>query len=297
MMFPVAFQFEGTDVRTLRIMGAIWFVLVDICKVLELSNPTRAASRLDDDEKTTLTNSEGQAGKGPQEYTIINESGLYSLVLTSRKSAAKRFKKWVTAEVLPTLRATGRYEMPGGLDDDGLQVNPSVARLPVSERNYALGVVREARKTYGERGARAAWEQTGILPDLSSVIDEEASTETQRYRADLCLWRILRHRFSKTLSVADMITAAQYRDDAREALEAKGILVSQIRYPGHVVMSINHPFVNEVYAVTEWVGIFPRVLQEGVPRARRTKRPLKFGDHNSHGVIIPLTAVQRACGY
>ncbi|WP_114094502.1 BRO-N domain-containing protein [Thalassospira xiamenensis] len=297
MMFPIAFQFEGNDVRTMRIMGAIWFVLVDVCKVLEIRNPSDAVKRLDDDEKATLDNTEGQAGKGAQEYRIINESGLYSLVLTSRKAAAKRFKKWVTAEVLPTLRATGRYEMPGGLNDDGLQVNPSIARLPVSERNYALGVVREARKTYGERGARVAWEQSGILPDLSSVIDEEAASEQQRFRADLCLWRVLRHKFCKTLTVADMVTAAQYREDARDALEAKGILVSQIRHPGHVVISINHPFINEIYAVTEWAGIFARVLQEGVPRARRTKRPLQFGDHNSHGVIIPLTAVQRACGY
>lgn len=86
--------------------GEPWWVLADVCKVLEIAQPHHAASRLDDDEKdraivTTLG--------GSQEMTIINESGLYSLILTSRKPAAKRFKKWVTSEVLPAIRKTGGY--------------------------------------------------------------------------------------------------------------------------------------------------------------------------------------------
>ncbi|MEA1675252.1 BRO family protein [Nitrospirillum sp. BR 11163] len=89
--------------------GEPWFVLADVCRVLEIANPSHAATRLDDDEKTTLANSEGRAGSGAQAFTIINESGLYSLVLTSRKPAAKRFKKWATGEVFPAIRKTGGY--------------------------------------------------------------------------------------------------------------------------------------------------------------------------------------------
>ncbi|MCC4240374.1 BRO family protein [Thalassospira povalilytica] len=110
---PLSFDFDGQAVRTITIIGEVWFVLADVCKILEIGNPSQAASRLDDDEKSTLTNNEGQAGNGAQSFTIINESGLYSLILTSRKPEAKRFKKWVTSDVLPTIRKTGGYSDTG----------------------------------------------------------------------------------------------------------------------------------------------------------------------------------------
>ncbi len=90
--------------------GEPWFVLADVCAVLGVGSPHKAADRLDDDEKgrTTIP-----TPGGPQEMTITNESGLYSTVLTSRKPAAKRLKKWVTAEVLPSIRKTGAYAVAG----------------------------------------------------------------------------------------------------------------------------------------------------------------------------------------
>lgn len=108
---PIAFQFDDLPVRVLNREGYSWFVLADVCRVLEHSNPSVAASRLDEDEKMTLNISEGHAGQrgGARHITIINEPGLYSLILTSRKPEAKRFKKWVTVEVLPAIRETGRY--------------------------------------------------------------------------------------------------------------------------------------------------------------------------------------------
>lgn len=106
--------FEYENQRPFRIIdrnGEPWFVLVDVCAELEIANPRDAASRLDDDEKSdvgiTDTSSNGVAQR--RQMTIINESGLYSLILTSRKPSAKRFKKWVTAEVLPSIRRTGRF--------------------------------------------------------------------------------------------------------------------------------------------------------------------------------------------
>ena len=86
-----------------------WFVLADVCAVLEIGNPSDAAKRLDADEKHTLDNVEGIAGRQVQSFTIINESGLYSLVLTSRKPEAKAFKKWLTSTVIPSLRKNGGY--------------------------------------------------------------------------------------------------------------------------------------------------------------------------------------------
>lgn len=76
----------STQVRTITRHNEPWWVLADVCKVLEIGNAPHAASRLDDDEKATIVNSDGQAGSGAQYYTIINESGLYSLILTSRSS-------------------------------------------------------------------------------------------------------------------------------------------------------------------------------------------------------------------
>ena len=102
----IPFDFEGAEVRTLIQHDEPWFVLADVCRVLEIGNSSDAARRLDDDERgvdsiDTLS--------GVQQMTIINESGLYSLIMTSRKEAAKRFRKWVTAEVLPAIRKTGGY--------------------------------------------------------------------------------------------------------------------------------------------------------------------------------------------
>ncbi len=126
--------------------GQPWFVLADVCRVLDHSNPSVAASRLDDDEKLTLDNTEGHDGQrgGAQFQTIINESGLYSLVLTSRKPEAKRFKKWITAEVIPTIRRTGGY----GVSDPATLLNdPAALRaalLTYSERTMVLeGAVAE----------------------------------------------------------------------------------------------------------------------------------------------------------
>lgn len=103
--------FNTITVRSLERDGKIWFVAADVCKALEINNPSQALTRLDSDEKTTLTNNEGRAGQGAQNYNIINESGLYSLILRSRKTEAKQFKKWVTSEVLPSIRKTGSYSL------------------------------------------------------------------------------------------------------------------------------------------------------------------------------------------
>lgn len=106
----VPFQFAGSlTVRSLVIDGNPWFVAVDVCKVLEISNTSDALKGLDSDEILTLAISEGQ--KTARSNNLINESGLYSLILRSRKPQAKAFKKWVTSEVLPALRKTGTYSV------------------------------------------------------------------------------------------------------------------------------------------------------------------------------------------
>lgn len=104
---------ENQEIRTAEIDGEVWFYTVDICKVLGISNPSQAISKLDGDEKTTLINSEGRAGDGAQEFGVVNESGLYHLIFKSRKENAKKFRRWVTTEVLPSIRKRGGYLLPG----------------------------------------------------------------------------------------------------------------------------------------------------------------------------------------
>jgi len=98
---------EFGQIRIILISGEPWFVAKDICDILDHSNVSMAMSRLDDDEVTKF-NLGGQSG----ETNIINESGLYSLVLGSRKPEAKQFKKWITSEVIPSIRKTGSYSRP-----------------------------------------------------------------------------------------------------------------------------------------------------------------------------------------
>jgi len=98
------FNYSENQVRTVLKDGQPYFVAVDVCGVLNLSNTSESIKGLDDDEKSTLRITEG----GP-EANIITESGLYSLIIRSNKPEAKKFKKWITAEVLPTIRKTGGY--------------------------------------------------------------------------------------------------------------------------------------------------------------------------------------------
>ena len=99
------------SVRVMIINNEPWFVAADVCKALEIGNPTMALSRLDEDEKMTLSLTEGHSGVrgGAQMANVVNEPGLYTLVLGSRKPEAKEFKRWITHEVIPTIRKTGGY--------------------------------------------------------------------------------------------------------------------------------------------------------------------------------------------
>lgn len=97
---------EFGEVRTAVVNDEPMFCLIDICKALEMSNPTMVAQRLDEDERTKLDL--GRQG----ETNFITESGLYAVILRSDKPNAKKFRKWVTSEVLPTIRKTGSYNKP-----------------------------------------------------------------------------------------------------------------------------------------------------------------------------------------
>lgn len=106
----IPFDFDQHPIRTVLLEDMPWFVASDVCGVLGIKNHRDSLRHLDDDEKGVVsTDTPG----GIQQVSVVNESGLYALVLRSRKPEARKFAKWVTAEVLPAIRQTGSYGVPG----------------------------------------------------------------------------------------------------------------------------------------------------------------------------------------
>lgn len=102
------FEFSGRPVRVLMVDGEPWWVARDVCEVLGLGDQRQSTRHLDDDEKGVSTI---HTLGGPQQMTTINEPGLYSLVLRSRRPEAREFKRWITHDVLPQIRREGAYQV------------------------------------------------------------------------------------------------------------------------------------------------------------------------------------------
>lgn len=107
---PMTLDFETHAVRMIMIKNQPWWVAADVCRAMTIANHKDAVSRLDNDEKSVVGISDPHGRE--QMTTVINEAGLWSLVLSSTKAEAKRFKRWLTHEVLPSIRKTGSYTLP-----------------------------------------------------------------------------------------------------------------------------------------------------------------------------------------
>ena len=154
-----SFGFGDQLVRVIDRQGAAWFIANDVCRALELANPRDAVKKLDDDEKGVVSS---DTLGGPQEATIISESGVYTLIFKSRKPSAVAFRKWVTADVLPTLRRTGQYDMSAENDDAPAGVLAFGSPQDLVRLQTALIAVREARYVFGANGAAWIWELIGL---------------------------------------------------------------------------------------------------------------------------------------
>ena len=136
--------FESPDfgqVRTVTQDGEPWFVAADVCKALDIQNPTDAIKKLDDDEKARLN-----LGLRGGDTNVVNEPGLYSLVLGSRKPEAKAFKRWITHEVIPSIRKSGGYIAgQDTLNDNELMAKALlVAQRTIEARTLQLAKANEA---------------------------------------------------------------------------------------------------------------------------------------------------------
>lgn len=142
------FHYENNEVRTILKDGEPWWVLADVCQVLEHTNSRMVAERLDEDEKGV---SQIYTPGGNQNMTIINESGLYKVILRSDKPEAKKFTRWVTHEVLPAIRKTGQYRVSPKTaavrraltTDDYIKAASLVANCRNERLPYVLGFLEQ----------------------------------------------------------------------------------------------------------------------------------------------------------
>ncbi|MEO7018367.1 MAG: BRO family protein [Leifsonia sp.] len=137
----VPFAFEGVTVRTIDIEGEPWFLLRDVMDVLGLANSTEAVRGLDDDEvSTTELSLDGQR----RNYYMVSEPGLYTLIGRSRKPEAKAFKRWVTHDVLPSIRKTGTYTT--------VQKSPMEI---IKEQHQSIGILLDENESLTVRAVQA----------------------------------------------------------------------------------------------------------------------------------------------
>ncbi|WP_454888657.1 BRO-N domain-containing protein [Sphingobium indicum] len=155
----IPFNFEDRSVRVIMIDDEPWFIANDLAAVLSYRDAYNMTRNLDEDEKGT--HSVSTLG-GDQTLLIISESGMYAAVLGSRKAEARRFKKWVTSDLLPTLRRTGRYIMHE-------ERSPSIMDQDAPRLSACVAVVREARRLYGAGAARIIWTRLGLPAPIADA--------------------------------------------------------------------------------------------------------------------------------
>lgn len=163
------FNYKRNQVRTVELNSEPWFVLKDVCAVLELGSAHKVADRLDEDERNQIPLTDAIGRK--QETTIISESGLYNVILRSDKPEAKPFRKWVTAEVLPSIRKTGGYMIP--------QDYPSALRALADAEEQKMKLLAE-----NQRQAQAIADFEPIRQYVDEILESQSAMATSQVAAD-----------------------------------------------------------------------------------------------------------------
>lgn len=163
------FNYKRNQVRTVELNNEPWFVLKDVCAVLELGSAHKVADRLDEDERNQIPLTDAIGRK--QETTIISESGLYNVILRSDKPEAKPFRKWVTAEVLPSIRKTGGYMIP--------QDYPSALRALADAEEQKLKLLEE-----NQRQAQVIADFEPIRQYVDTILESKGTMATSQIAAD-----------------------------------------------------------------------------------------------------------------
>jgi prophage antirepressor-like protein len=244
----VPFRFDEHPIRVQQEDGAPWFCANDVCEALGHSNGRKALADLVHEDDVTSRDAIDSMGR-TQATNFVNESGLYALIFGSRLESAKRFKRWVTHEVLPTLRKTGRYEAPRAAPTDDVKLL-TAKRLESKERRLSAELLLKTLRTINKvkplhpdvfvaTAAVAAETAAGRdLPALKPATLEEWYTPTQiADRLGVSAHRIgrvitelgirgnvegtARAVINKAAHSEKTITSYQYSPKAVEMIEAK----------------------------------------------------------------------------
>lgn len=161
----IPFNYNSNQVRVIIKDEEPWWVLKDVCDILGLSNPSVVAERLDEDERAKFDL--GRQG----ETTIINEPGLYSVILRSNKPEAKLFKRWVTHEVLPQIRKTGAY----AINQLYIEAARLIAKTPTSRVDAVINCLEAAGlKIRKEKPKKLSWEEyKASIPGFDQLPDSD----------------------------------------------------------------------------------------------------------------------------
>ena len=269
----IPFVFDDQLVRVITRKGEPWFVLSDLCRVLEIKNARDAAARLEPEEVMTVGIADGQGGP---ERNIVSESGLYALVFTSRKPEARQFRKWVTSEVLPAIRRAGRYDMR--------EEPPRVVisgDLSLQEIALKLQMVREARLTFGTCAGRRLCESV-VLPYAPMPVVEGASIlGSEALDHLLCEEAPSGRRLSALLAAAMDGSKA-----AHDELRPLGIMV--LDDEDGVVFANSVPFL----VTSAAKGGFDHVHRLRHLSGARPWRSMRFCGHQSRGTFVPFAELE-----
>lgn len=238
---PQVFSYRGESFRALQIDGEPWFVLKDVCAAIGIKDHVTVSKRLDEDEVDLAQVIDGMGRS--QETTVINESGLYSVILRSDKPEARPFRKWVTSEVLPTIRRTGSYQAkpmtPAEMFAAQAQVN-----LDYERRLSDLDRRADATETALRNTVRAlsvpAFTLEGWQREMQATLNMAVRTyglNHQTYRGDL--YRTLEERAHVDLS------SRQTR--LRNRLLRQGATTAEVKEVSKLSVIARDPKLREIF--------------------------------------------------
>lgn len=175
-----SWNYEGAEVRTVQIDGEPWFVLADICRELEISHVKDTATRIDEDDlgQTEVIDRMGRS----QKVWIINESGLYTVILRSDKPQAKPFRKWVTSVVLPSIRKTGSYsvQQPNNFENLSPQLQVLI-QMETRQKQIEARQAEQATALAGLEQKVIALDKTAWRKDSEHLINKIARATGDGY--------------------------------------------------------------------------------------------------------------------
>lgn len=171
---PTVFNYREHEVRTAVVDGEPWFVLADLCRVLGIANVSNVAARLDDDERKTVRLAEG-IQRGNPNVTVVNEPGMYQVVLRSDKPEARQFRWWITHEVIPAIRKHGVYATPAAAEAMLADPDLLIQALTALKAERAARADAEAANTSNApkvlfANAVTASDTTILVGDLAKIL-------------------------------------------------------------------------------------------------------------------------------